>query len=125
MIIRSLTIGFVSMLAVAQAPIALSQEWVTPVTITGKQEIAQLRAVSLAIDAVSEKVMECIDAGLAPPTECVCLYPAKMKVLKQRFEAAVLSHPEWASEALTWHEDGVSQSLNMPMISSQVAHECY
>lgn len=83
------------------------------ITLTDSKKIGYAIALNEAIDQVSKKVTECVEKKLERPEKCFCLYPAEVSKVREQYEFALKSNPEWKDRIVYWTVKGNPTSYNL------------
>ena len=119
-ILSIILVSIVSLVAIRCA-VAADPE---PIQLTKDEDIKDAANVNDAIEHMSDKVAECIQAKRAEPTKCFCLYPKEFSAFKAAAETALVRHPEWKDRVIFYQHEGLSVNLPFKGVSRQLAAKC-
>lgn len=118
---------------VAVLLLALSLSWavcadngkaVKPIELTTPEAIQDATELNTAIDAVSDKVMECAKTA-EKPEDCHCRFPEETGRLEKIYASVISKHPDWQDEVIFWQRaDGYSYNLAVDGVRRSLALPC-
>jgi len=96
------------------------------INLMNSQQISDARAVSDAINIMSNKVTKCIENKLVLPEKCFCLYPKEFLDFKSKYKQAINNNPEWDGKIVSYQsKDNYSgQSLSFVGLKTQANMQC-
>lgn len=86
-----------------------------PIELLDENEIHDIEALDTAVNQLSAKMRQCVAAGLAPATQCHCLYPRKLASAKAAYFDLLAKYPNWAGRAVLWWDLSGAYSSNLHM----------
>lgn len=95
--------------------------FVPPQALTGQQslelhvsnDIADIERLDQEVSQLIAKVRQCAAAGLAPASECFCMYPAKLEATREVYSSLLDKHPHWIDLSLHWRSEDRSLTSNL------------
>ena len=97
---------------------------VKPIELTNSNDIKDAFTINNAIDALSNKVMECAKKS-KKPEECHCLFPQDKTQLAEIYKTTISKHPHWQNEVIFWQrDDGYSYNLSLDGVKRSLALKC-
>ena len=95
--------------------------FVPPQALTGQQslelhvssDIADIERLDQEVSQLIAKVRQCAAAGLAPASECYCMYPSKLESTRKVYSNLLDKHPDWEGQSLLWWSEDRSFSSNL------------
>lgn len=85
-------------------------------------DILLAQELDTAINALNDRVTQCVDSGAGKPSECFCRYPEEAEAAKASYEQVLQARPKWKGKLLYWKnmENLASHNLVMPAIDHQL-----
>ena len=94
------------------------------VALTKPDDIRHASLMDQAIVRLSNKVMECVRAKLAPDNRCSCLYPQELSQLRKTYEGTIKHHPEWKNRMVSYTHEGRTFAVSIGGVSRQLDVKC-
>lgn len=96
------------------------------IEVTNPQQIKEALAVSTAIDQLSTKVRSCINAKLAAPERCMCLYQDDFDDFKRQYQIAVDRNPAWIGKTIYFKrpDNPTGYTLSFAALGMQTQMAC-
>lgn len=88
------------------------------------EDIRDASAMSEAIDAMSNKVMRCVEEKLAPPSDCYCRYPKELSHARNTYEDSIKQHPDWKDKTVSYLRKGKSEFVSLGGLRRQFEKKC-
>ncbi|MFT7220634.1 MAG: hypothetical protein ACI8Z1_002253 [Candidatus Azotimanducaceae bacterium] len=113
-------------LLLVMLPLVVASALLSPIKITGPEEIADIEVLNAAVDSLSTKIRQCVASGLAPLLECHCQYPRKLETTRHAFVEVLEKYPEWQNRAVLWWDSSRTLPLNIHLggVGSRISHPC-
>lgn len=113
-------------LLVVILPWAITSAPLSPIKITGQEEIADIEVLNAAVDSLTTKIRQCAASGLAPLLECHCQYPRKLETTRHAFSEVLHKYPEWQNRAVLWWDSSRTLPLNIHLggVGFRISHPC-
>ena len=92
--------------------------------LTKPSDIQQASAMDKAIVRLSNKVMDCVRAKLAPDSQCYCLYTQELSDMRTTYEATMKAHPEWQNRVVSYTQEGKTFAVSFGGLSRQLENKC-
>lgn len=97
---------------------------IKPIKLTDHNDIKDAFTINNAIDALSNKVMECAKKS-KKPEECHCLFPQDKTRLAEIYKTTISKHPHWKNEVIFWQrDDSYSYNLSLDGVKRSIELEC-
>ena len=90
------------------------------IELSNPSDVGDAQNLNNAVDAISNKVMECVKNKRAKPDECYCLYPKELEQLKTAYENTLRLHPAWQDQVIFWRRDNYSYNLSLKGLGPQL-----
>jgi len=75
------------------------------VTLDQVADIQDATTLNNAINALSERVADCLKHQLVPADSCYCPYPKELSEAKSAYDRILRNHPEWRDKIIFWWQD--------------------
>ena len=107
-------------------PLSIASAPLSPIKITGEEEIADIEILNAAVDSLTTKIRQCAASGLAPLLECHCQYPSKLETTRHAFSEVLHKYPEWQNRAVLWWDPSHTLPLNIHLggVGFRISHPC-
>jgi len=101
---------------------ASATEFMRPRPLTEYGDILLAQELDTAINALNDRMTQCIDSGAGSPPECFCRHAGEAGIAKTAYEKVLQARPKWKGKILYWKnmENQASHNLIMPAIDHQL-----
>ena len=114
-----------SILAVAPAlSYAAGPDQVPVIDLTRAEDIQAASAMDKAITDLSDKVAECVQGNVAPPSECFCRHPDQLSRVKKLYDETTKQHPDWKNKAVSYTMNRKTYAVSFAGLSRQLEVKC-
>lgn len=79
----------------------------TTIELSNPSDVRDAKILNNAVDAMSNKVMECVKNKTTKSDECYCLYPGELDQLRNAYESTLELHPGWQDQVIFWWRDDI------------------
>lgn len=76
-------------------------------------DIADIERLDEELTRLVAKVRQCAAAGLAPVSDCYCVYPSKLEATRRVYSHLLDKHPEWEDRSVLWWNEDRSYTSNL------------
>jgi len=106
------------------SPQALTEEPL--LELHASSDIADIERLDQEVSRLIAKVRQCAAAGLAPASECYCLYPAKLESTREVYSSLLDKHPHWEDHSLRWRNEdrALTSNLHLRGLRSRIEQPC-
>jgi hypothetical protein len=94
------------------------------IQLTRPEDIRDASTVDQAIVGLSNKVMECVQAKLAPAGECFCRYPRELSRVRNAYEGALRQHPGWKNKSVSYTLESRTYAVSLGGLDRQLQTKC-
>jgi len=94
------------------------------VALTKPDDIRHASLMDQAIVRLSNKVMECVRAKLAPDNRCSCLYPRELSQVRKIYWQTLRQHPEWRNKVVSYTQEERTFAVSFGGLSRQLDIKC-
>ena len=94
------------------------------VALTKPDDIRHASLMDQAIVRLSNKVMECVRAKLAPDNRCSCLYPRELSQVRKIYGQTLRQHPEWRNKVVSYTQEERTFAVSFGGLSRQLDIKC-
>ena len=118
-LLRQVAIALLFFLACS---LASATEFTRPKPLTEYADILLAQELDTALNALNDRVTQCVDSGTGNPTECFCRHMGEAETAKASYEKVLQARPKWKGKILYWKstENQASHNLVMPAIDHQL-----
>jgi hypothetical protein len=125
--LKKISFIFVLCCSMSIASNAADLQSVKPVELSNPTDVNDIKKLNDSVDALSNKVMECVKKKAAPPNECYCRYPKELAQLKDTYKKTLQQHPSWYDQVIFWWRDtkhDYSYNLSLQGLRMQLEKKC-
>jgi len=94
------------------------------IALTKPDDIRHAALMDQAIVRLSNKVMECVRAKLAPDNRCSCLYPRELSQVRKIYWQTLRQHPEWRNKVVSYTQEERTFAVSFGGLSRQLDIKC-
>lgn len=128
--LRQHSLSIAGLLAIALQAVPVSAQSFpgtdAQLTLTEPAAVEVAESLSMAIDAVTARVRECVAIKASPPQLCFCRSPVEVRRLRAQYEAALVKFPIWKAKVLNWSplDRKAYRTISMLGLAIQFQQEC-
>jgi hypothetical protein len=99
----------------------------TLIKLSNPSDVNDIRTLNDSVNALSNRVMECVKNKAALPDECYCRYPKELSQLREEYKNILKLHPSWQDRVIFWWRDekqDYSYNLSLKGLRMQFEKNC-